>query len=457
MKLIAYLDFNGEDDEYRYVIKEKSIDITVNPSDNLEQLCKLENIEEPIRDYYRERGYFYREEDIEKYKYDNQRILQIESYDPNVVISDIISFIRNNNLKQFNKIIINLNENQYSEMDQFINQDLPDNIVFKLPDNSYEISYSDYIKTVEAVNNITDNAKDLSPFEQIMYLYDEIRDRVYCEDESNKLSARDISSVLLGDKIVCLGFANMFNIALKKLGINTMKEIIRKNTSTKGHARNIIYIDDPKYNINAILFFDLTYDCKKQNNDDSFFQNYANFARPLSYYKDIERNYNHSETIPFFDLDRDYGFTIINNIKELDDIENHDFLFSMMKIKKLRNHKFDVFSCIDYQTGKVNQKKLKQEYRECFSLLEQEIDPETFAKCLVEVRKKQQELNPDRFQLTFDDIKITIHNRFKPENKEIELLLSIFGEKFFTEEDAREITKKVLGKNNQIPFQKQKS
>ena len=51
----------------------------------------------------------------------------------------------------------------------------------------------------------------------------------------------------------------------------------------------------------------------------------------------------------------------------------------------------------------------------------------------------------------------TIHNRFKPKSNEEELLLSIFGQKFFTEEDAKKIAQKILGKNNQSSFQKKKS
>lgn len=457
MKLIVYLDFEAEEDKYRYVVKDKSIDITVSPDENLAKLCEFDRMEEPIREYFRERGYFYKKEDMLEYMYQNQEILQIESYAPNIHAEDIVSFIRKNNLDQFTKTVIVLNENQYQEIDQFMSQDLPENIVFKLPDNSSEISYDDYIKTVEAVHNITDKIQDLSPLEQIMYLYDTIRDRVYCEDDLDKMSARNISSVLFGDKIVCLGFANIFNVALKQLGIHTMKEIICKNNIRKGHARNIVYIDDPKYEFNSISFFDLTFDSKKQESDDSFLQSYTYFARPLSYFKEKERKTNHSETIPFFDLNEKERLNTIHNINELDDIKSHDFLFSMMKIGKLSDKTLNLLSFIDILTGKIKKNSVEEEYHKYNSLLETNISPETFAKCLFNVRMKQQEINPERFHLDFDDMVTTIHHRFKPESSEEELLLSIFGQKFFTEEDAKVIAKKVLGKNNQSHFQKAKS
>lgn len=457
MKLIAYLDQNAVNDNYRYVIKDDSIDITVAPNDNLEQLCKSEDIKESIREYYRERGYFYKEEDILKFMVQNKDILEIESCTNTIHVEDIISFMQNNSLEKFNKITIVLNQNQYCEIDKLINQELPKNTFFKLPDDSLEISYEDYIKTVEAVNSITEEIKELSPLEQIMYLYDEIRDRVYCDDETDKMSARNVSSVLLGDKIVCLGFANIFNIALKKLGINTVKEIIWKNNSRKGHARNIVYINDTKYNLNSLSFFDLTFDSKKCENDDTFLQSYAYFFRPLSFFKDVERKSYYSETISFFDLDSESQLNTIKNMTKLDDIKNQDFLFSMMKLRKLYDKDLEVLTFIDFSTGNINLDKVIQEYNKCINLLEREINPEAFAECFATVRKKQQELNPERFHLSFDDMVTTIHNRFKPKSNEEELLLSIFGQKFFTEEDAKKIAQKILGKNNQSSFQKKKS
>ena len=50
-----------------------------------------------------------------------------------------------------------------------------------------------------------------------------------------------------------------------------------------------------------------------------------------------------------------------------------------------------------------------------------------------------------------------INHNVRSQSNEEELLLSIFGQKFFTEEDAKKIAQKILGKNNQSSFQKKKS
>ena len=457
MKIVVYLAKDANDDPERYVVKDNSIDITVDTYDDIKTLCQNDIIEEHIRDYFRERGYFYSNVDIEKYLYKNQDTLQIECYDNEINIEDIVKFIKNNDLNKFNKVIVSLTDEQYSDMDKFIDQDLPENIVFKLPDNSLEISYDELIKTINSVDNIINQIKDLSPFEQIMYLYDYVRDKVYCDDNDDKYSARNLTSVLLGDKRVCLGYANIFNIALKKLNIKTLKEIIVEKDEKKGHARNIVYINDPKYKLDAIMFFDPTFDSKKENNDDSFLQNYTFFARPLSYFKNNEREKYNSIIIPFYDLTKEDQIAIINSMSEIDDIKKDDFLFSTSKLSKLCNKNINVIDYMDLSTCNINLNKVTEQYNSIYDLLEKQISPEDFTRCLVEVRKKQEKLNPERFHLDIDQIVTTVYNRFKPESKEIELLLSIFGQKYFTIEDAKKITKKVLGKNNHPSIQKKKT
>ena len=45
-----------------------------------------------------------------------------------------------------------------------------------------------------------------------MYAYDMVRDKIYAEVDENddKMISRNLSTALLGDKIVCLGYANVF-------------------------------------------------------------------------------------------------------------------------------------------------------------------------------------------------------------------------------------------------------
>ena len=56
-----------------------------------------------------------------------------------------------------------------------------------------------------------------------MYVYDLIRERVYTAEnpEEEYFVSRDITSVLLGDKIVCVGFSNLFAAIIENLEFNS--------------------------------------------------------------------------------------------------------------------------------------------------------------------------------------------------------------------------------------------
>ena len=98
------------------------------------------------------------------------------------------------------------------------------------------------------------NKYNLSPIEQIMYAYDLVRDRVYqLEDDGEDYSvSRDISSVLFGDKIVCVGFAEIFSKVLDALNIrNVLFTIVGRKS---GHMRNAVYVNDSKYDIHGVFF-----------------------------------------------------------------------------------------------------------------------------------------------------------------------------------------------------------
>ena len=64
----------------------------------------------------------------------------------------------------------------------------------------------------------------LSPLETVLYVYDLVRERKYQEEGANEChtKSRDLTSVLLGDKIVCAGFVNLFNTILEKLDIKCL-------------------------------------------------------------------------------------------------------------------------------------------------------------------------------------------------------------------------------------------
>lgn len=91
--------------------------------------------------------------------------------------------------------------------------------------NSQPISLENYKRTVLELNKYVSFIKnfDFSPFEQCLLAYDLVRDRYYVMENSDEeyYISRDLTSVLLGDKIVCVGFSNLLSAILNKLGIDS--------------------------------------------------------------------------------------------------------------------------------------------------------------------------------------------------------------------------------------------
>lgn len=137
------------------------------------------------------------------------------------------------------------------------------NIYFNLIGNSELITFDEYKATIDKISTMINEIEkyNFSPMEKIMYVYDIVRNKIYIEVDENedKMLSRNLSSSLLGDKIVCVGYAKIFRTLLQKLGI-TCKELYLHHPDRKGgHARNVIYVKDEKYDIDGVYYFDPTW------------------------------------------------------------------------------------------------------------------------------------------------------------------------------------------------------
>lgn len=205
---------------------------------------------------------------------------------------EIITFLDNNIELTNKKIVIekvSYKENDYEAIKKLSKYK---NINVKADHDIGCISIEQYLEVYEKINLIKKGIKkyNLSPIEQLMYTYDIVRDRVYVEEndyESSQVS-RSLSSILTGDKIVCAGFANIFDEIAKQLGFKSM--VYTLQFGEEYHARNMVYVKDEKYNINGIYFFDPTWDCKKENND--YLKSYKFFARTKSEMDVIHKSSN---------------------------------------------------------------------------------------------------------------------------------------------------------------------
>ena len=192
------------------------------------------------------------------------------------------------------------------------------NILLEIDGNTSPESISNCMKSVQIIDDFVSEVKslNLSPIEQLMYVYDWVRNRVYkMEDKTDEKSvSRDLSSALLSGKIVCLGYSNIFNIVAKKLGFNAEVFYLENKTDEKhGHSRNIVYIKDDKYDIDGVYLFDTTWDSKKD--DKSFLNKYLYFAKTFDELKSIDERMNLVSTD--YSLLDDHIFTsIIESFEE---------------------------------------------------------------------------------------------------------------------------------------------
>ena len=195
------------DDTFENIISnpydfEKSIDVSIFAAkDNSEDIKFYEDIKKNVFDYV-----------------NNASDITFE-YSP----KEIGEFVKKNPILKTKRIIFedygNFSLDYVNELENAFFGDMS-NIYFQIFGNNNLINFKDYKATVIAINKKISEIEcyDFSPLEKIMYVYDMVRDRVYTEvsaDEDKNIS-RDLTSVLLGDKIVCVGYSKIFAILLKK-------------------------------------------------------------------------------------------------------------------------------------------------------------------------------------------------------------------------------------------------
>lgn len=346
----------------------------------------------------------------------------------------IEKYIRDNPIIMEKKIIINLIEEadglDYGKMislrEKF--KGLENNIYLKTNNNSEVIKFSDYCKTVILLDEIVKNVKklDLSPMEEIMLVYDIVRDREYVSEDENESESisRDLTSVLFGDKIVCLGYANIMQAILKRLGYNsTINYLNEVNDATRGHARCSVYVKDPKYNIEGAYFFDPTFDCKKKN--ENFLNSYKYFALSLGQMNRYDNGYLYDESIVSKNLYSVLDEYIDNN----SEIEEKDINRSILYLAKILD-------------GELNSRRIllkitrsrDVKYEICSKVVDMYNKPLTaniLFKILYNVRVKLHEIDPYKYSISEDDFCITGYNsnwKFEQTREQI-LLQVIFGEK----------------------------
>ena len=316
-------------------------------------------------------------------------------------VEDVIHFLNNNEIKCKKIIIKKEKEKAIGITDKeylitlYASLNDPDNVYLQADGNIEPVSIKDYGETIEFIEDIAKRVedKDFSPIEQLMYAYDIVRDRYYVSGtpEEGDFVAKDLTSVIKGDKIVCLGFAEMFDKVAQRLGFGSKVEWLLDNTRTDGHAKNLIYVKDEKYNLNGVFSFDPTYGCK-QKDDNSHFDSYNFFARNCS------KRYYDCNSLDLVPLE-----TIAKKIES-----DKKYRLSLEEEAKIK----DVYGKL-FNTGdkRLSNEKILEYYR----LFKQTVYIIAFIEALVTVRKQENLEDPNKFPFSKDKIKEIIkktHNLY---------------------------------------------
>lgn len=348
---------------------------------------------------------------------------------------EVLQYINDNPFIQGKTIVLNrcldVSLETYLDIkESFCNY--PD-MLFSVMGNIELVTFDEYEKTVLAISEIVNKIKnyDYSPLEQALYAYDLVRNRFYVKESDEELGAvsRDLTSVLLGDKIVCLGFANIYNTVLSMLGFNSMVfKLLPKEEGKSGHARVFTYIKDEKYDIDGLYFFDPTFDCKKNDSND-YLSCYKYFARTMDQMKPSDRGRYNYPDYNIFDseevyewadgIDREHvGITdLLGNIS----IPQINKIAKMLDIKPIgvSHYGIDKSQIVDILIEACNKANMP-------------IGTLTFLEALYNVRKNQYYEEPSKYVLEMQElVDILVNSKIVCDiTAEDKLFAAIFGSEY---------------------------
>lgn len=104
------------------------------------------------------------------------------------------------------------------------------------------------------------DSSNLSPFEKLIFAYDILKTFSYRDNESEPYNPRIIPNILISGDIVCSGYSRLLFEILSEEGITTFTYSISFVEKEVKHRRNIIKLDDDKYDIHGLYTLDATWD-----------------------------------------------------------------------------------------------------------------------------------------------------------------------------------------------------
>ena len=162
----------------------------------------------------------------------------------------------NSSKQKYTRVLIYLDNKDYPDLDKLNSLNIPYYIV----SNHTLYNIEEFKEMRETINYYKSLVTNLSPLEQITYIYDLIKSYPY-KETANKEQSRYIKNIIQTGNIVCVGYTNFICQILSELGYTCYRVVLTTNNT--GHERFIVKINDEKYNINNIFAFDATFDSAK--------------------------------------------------------------------------------------------------------------------------------------------------------------------------------------------------
>lgn len=363
-------------------------------------------------------------------------------------LEEIKNYLESNPILKDKVIVFNWNLDKDREELNRIQSVLGDyNVLFELEGNDELISLEDVKNTCNVLDDIVFKIEGLgmSPIEKIMFLYDIVRDREYVREESHEsyTLSRDLSSVLLGDKIVCYGYANIFHHVLKMLGIKSLMYNI-KNSYVKNtrHERVIVYVDDSKHNIKGVYYFDPTFDCKK-NGNRNFLLSYRMFARTKEEMESMD--HGKFQDVVLGDFGKDFVSSFVDLVKRVgiknvsdDKIDIINTISNFVYGKKLIPRKFfiDNYSIPRSLMVSFDINEVEKKLYEFVNLFDNPICAREFFRIVFNVRKLEYYINQNDYPFGVVQFINILHNTgIELEKTDIEILFGSIFNKGMTDKD----------------------
>lgn len=194
-----------------------------------------------------------------------------------------IIFSKLNQSKKKYNIDININNREILRQSNLL-QKIPNNIKLTINASEHSYNYLEYLKEENKIEEMIAPVRraNLSPLENFLAVYDIVKNYKPYRDNVRLPKDAVILNRILSDNnefIVCEGFARLLSELLTRVGIPSkcvnVYVDISNDRNFKGdrsklrndlHTRNLVKIDDDKYNIHGFYLSDSTWDNNPQYN-----------------------------------------------------------------------------------------------------------------------------------------------------------------------------------------------